>query len=70
MNPLAIIAAVGTAIQFIKEGIEVGKDVTQLVQGALNVTKAGATQADYDALVALSDAWSEEIQRPIPPEED
>lgn len=70
MDPLTIIAAVNGAVTLIKSLISAGKDVSDLVQGTINVTKIGATQADVDALIALSDKWSAEIQQPIPPEEN
>jgi hypothetical protein len=72
MNAVVIISAVTSAIEIAKQFIEVGKDVAPIITSIYNLLakKQHATQADVDLLQAQNDAWSAELQKELPPEED
>lgn len=72
MNLALILGVIGTAIQVAKQAVEIGKDAGPLIAAArrlLGKDTSDVTQEDLDALVVLSDALSEELMAPLPPEE-
>lgn len=71
MNASTILSAIKSAIQVATSLYAVGKDIGPILSSVHDILTKGdsVTQADLDALRAQSDAWSAEIQSPLPPEE-
>lgn len=72
MNLALILGIIGTAIQVAKQAVEIGQDAGPVIAAArrlLGKDTSDVTQQDLDDLVALSDALSNELMAPLPPEE-
>lgn len=69
MDPLAILSAVTTAIKVAQMAIEAGKSaapiVTAIYNRITNKPLADVTQADLDALAAISDQMTADLLRPL-----
>lgn len=70
MDPLTILSAVTTAIGVAKQLVALGQDVAPLLSKTYDVLVKGdkVTEQDLDALVALTEKNSVELQVPIPDE--
>lgn len=72
MNPSIIFKAIADSLGVIKAGISAGKDVTPVITRAMSVASKGqkVSKTEVDQLVAQGNAWSQELQRARPPEEE
>lgn len=71
MNLASIFAAIKNSMEIAKSFIAAGKDVAPIITTVYEILAKGkkVTQADVDKLQAQNDAWSAELQAPLPPEE-
>jgi hypothetical protein len=72
MNLSTILGIANASLEIAKSFISMGKDASPIIAKVIGILTKGenATQADVDSLRADNDAWSAEIQQPLPPEED
>lgn len=71
MDAATIIAAINTTMKVASAAIQLGKDAAPFAQAIYETIggKKKVTQADLDALAARTDALSNELQQPIPDNE-